>query len=418
MNLDSWQEIFFTIRKNKLRTILTAFGVFWGILMLILLLGAGKGLQRGAEAGFSSDVRDAIWVGARRTAVPYKGLAAPRQIQLTIDDVEAIYSQLPGVEFVSAEAAMGSFRQGDIYVTYKNRSGSFGVFGTAKDYFKIKSQQDYDQGRRLSGFDIDENRKVAVIGTRVADTLFPKTVDPVGEYINISGVPFRVVGVFFDSGWEGRMSERIYMPMTTFQKTFGNGRNIGILALTPKPGVDGFRLEKDAIELLKQRHMVAPSDSKAFFSWNLLKQAQQINGLFAAINIFVWFVGIGTLAAGIVGISNIMIITVKDRTRELGIRKALGATPASIISMIMTESIFITSVAGYLGLVTGVLIVEGTNRLLTRFNLDLSYFKNPEVDFQAAVSAILILVVVGALAGLAPAIRAARITPVAAMNDS
>ncbi len=417
MNADSWQEIFFTIRKNKLRTALTAFGVFWGILLLILLLGAGTGLQRGAEAGFSSDVRNAIWVGGRRTAVPYKGLSAPRQIQLTMDDVDAIYNELPGVEFVSAESAMGSFRQGDIYVTYKNRSGSFGVFGTARNYFKIKIQQDYEKGRRLNDFDIGENRKVVVIGTRVAETLFDKNADPVGEYINIGGVPFRVVGVFYDAGWEGRMSERIYMPMSTFQKTFGNGRNIGIIALNPKPGVDGYQLEEDAVALLKRRHIVSPTDKKAFYSWNLLQQAEQLTALFGAITMFVWFVGIGTLAAGIVGISNIMIITVKDRTKELGIRKALGATPGSIVSMIMTESIFITSIAGYLGLVVGVLIIEGVNHLLVRLNLELSYFKSPEVDFGAAIAAIVILILVGALAGLAPAIRAARITPVAAMNE-
>ena len=416
-DLDSWHEIFHTIKQNKLRTGLTAFGVFWGILMLILLLGAGKGMQNGVENGFSSDVRDSIWIMARRTSLPYKGLAPQRQVQFTESDIGALERELPGLKFASAENPLGSFRFGDITITYENRSGVFGVFGVADHYFDIKKYQDYHFGRKLNTFDSDEKRKVAVIGTLVAEVLFPDGEDPVGEYIAINGVTFRVVGVFYDSGWEGRMSERIYIPMSAYQRTFGHGTDVNLLTITPKPGFDGFELERQAKALLRERHRISPEDNQAIVSWNIAQQSQMINGLFAAINGFVWFVGIGTLMAGIVGISNIMLITVKERTREIGIRKALGATPASIVKLIVLESIVITSVAGYMGLVLGVGVLEAASYLMQSFEVKLSYFDRPEVNFQVAITSIILLVVVGTIAGLIPAMKAARVTPIEAMRD-
>ena len=416
-DFDSWHEIFHTIKQNKLRTGLTAFGVFWGILMLILLLGAGKGMQNGVEKGFSSDVRDSIWISSRTTALPYKGLPSQRRIQFVESDIEALKRELPGLNLASAENPMGSFQERSITITYKNRSGIFGVFGVADHYFDIKKYQDYHFGRRLNTFDNDDKRKVAVIGTLVAESLFPDGEDPVGEYIAINGVTFRVVGVFYDSGWEGRMSERIYIPLSAYQRTFGRGTDVNLLTITPKPGFDGFELEEQALALLKERHRVSPDDQQAIVSWNLANQTQAINGLFAAINGFVWFVGIGTLMAGIVGISNIMLITVKERTKEIGVRKALGATPVSIIKLIVLESIVITGVAGYLGLVLGVAVLETVSYLMQTLHIEFSYFDRPEVNFKVAIMSILILVSVGTIAGLIPALQAARVTPIEAMRD-
>ncbi|MEH6551514.1 MAG: ABC transporter permease [Pseudomonadales bacterium] len=415
--LDKWQEIFYTLKQNKLRTFLTAFGVFWGILMLILLLGAGTGMRHGVEKMFSSDLRDSIWFFGRQTSLPYKGLALNRDIQFTESDMVAIKRQLPGVKYVSAENPLGTFFEGDTVVTHHQKMGSFSVFGVADNYFKIKVYQDYNFGRRLNTFDSKENRKVATIGTRVAEVLFPSGDDPTGKYIAINGLSFRVVGVFYDSGWEGRMSERIYIPLEAFQKTFGHGEEISLITVAPKSGVDGFELEKQILRLLRERHRIAPEDQKALFSNNLAEEAQRISGLFTAINGFVWFVGIGTLMAGIVGISNIMIITVKERTREIGVRKALGATPWSIVSLILMESVMVTSVAGYLGLVIGVGLLEGTSYLLDVWNIELAIFERPEVDFDIAVTALLLLVSIGSVAGLVPALKAARITPVEAMRS-
>lgn len=416
LSLDSLQEIAHTLKQNKLRTLLTAFGVFWGIFMLILLLGAGKGLQHGMDGMFSSDLRDSVWINPRQTSLPYKGLAPGRSIQLTEQDIAAIKHKFTDVNFISAENPLGSARQADVVISYQNKTGSFGVFGVADGYFKIKAYQDYQRGRRLNELDQAEERKVAVIGTRVYEKLFTPDEDPLGKFININGVTYKVVGVFYDSGWEGRMSERVYVPLSGFQKTFGKGDFVSLITFNPKPGVDGFALETAVVDLLKERHQVAPEDKKAIFSWNLAKQTQQFGQMFAAIDAFIWFVGIGTLMAGIVGISNIMLITVKERTVEIGVRKALGATPGQIVGTLLLESILVTSVAGYLGLVLGVVLLESVSYVLMHFNIKLQFFARPEVDFGIAIKAIILLVSIGAFAGFLPAWRAAKISPIEAMR--
>ncbi len=412
---DSLQEILYSLQRNKLRTGLTAFGVFWGIFMLVLLLGSGTGLKRGVEKSFSSDLRSSIWVNATTTSVPYKGLAHGRKIQFTEADLAAIRREIPGVDLLSAENPLGSVRQADIHVTYKNKSGSFGVFGAAKDYFEIKRYQEYRMGRRLNDRDDDERRKVVVIGTRVKERLFGEQ-NPLGEQIVVNGVSFKVVGVFYDSGWEGRMSERLYMPLGTFQKTFGKGENISIITATPAAGYTGDQVVAELTTLLQQRHNVAPTDRKAIHLFDLAKQSARINSTLNAINLFIWFVGLGTLAAGIVGISNIMIITVKERTVEIGIRKALGAPPWSIIRTIILEAVLVTATAGYAGLVLAVGLLELVNFALARLGIELNYFTRPEVNFSVAVSALAILVGFGVLAGFIPAWKAARISPIEAMR--
>lgn len=416
MTPDSLQEIWFSLRRNKLRTSLTAFGVFWGIFMLVLLLGAGAGLRHGIEQGFSSDLRNSMWISAGKTSVPYKGLAHGRNIQFTESDLTAIAREVPGVDLISAENPLGSFRQADIQVTYGNESGTFGVFGVAKGYFKIKAFQDYRAGRRLNDYDSDEQRKVAVIGTRVSERFFDKLDDALGEQINVNGVNFTIVGVFYDSGWEGRMSERVYIPLSTFQKTFGIGENISAITVTPKQGYSGDDINEPISKLLKKRHNIAPSDRRAIHIFDLAKQSADVDNTINAISLFIWFVGIGTLAAGIVGISNIMIITVKERTVEIGVRKALGAKPINIVSTILLEAVLVTAFAGYAGLVLAVGIIELVNYALVSFNIELNYFVNPEVDFNVALTALVILISSGTLAGFFPAWQAARISPIEAMR--
>lgn len=411
---DKWQEILHTIRQNKLRTFLTAFGVFWGILMLILLLGVGKGMQNGSKSMFTNDVQDSIWIFTGKTSVEHKGLAPGRQVQFTEEDIAALKRELPDLHHIAAENPL-SWQGGGI-ITYGSKTASFGVFGVGDDYFNIKLFDDYEYGRGLNSLDHLESRKVAIIGTRVAEALFEPGLDPSGEYITINGVNFRVIGMFYDSGWQGRMSERIYIPLSTYQQTFGKGRNVTLLALTPQPGMDGFALEEAAVNMLRSRHWIAPDDRRALRINNLAKRAQSFRNLFAAINIFIWFVGIGTLAAGIVGISNIMIITVKDRTREIGVRKALGATPGSIVGLILLESIALTAVAGYLGLVLGVGLLETVSYVMEKMDVQSPYFVNPEVSFEIAVSATLLLIFVGAVAGLLPGLKAASVTPIEAMR--
>jgi putative ABC transport system permease protein len=408
---DGLQEIFFTLRQNKLRTLLTAFGVFWGVFMLILLLGFGRGMQNGVLNEFGSDVLDFIIVFPGDTSVAYHGMGLGRRIQLDQRDIEAISRQIRGIRLLSAETVLGSGT-----ITYQGKNSNADIRGIPDEYFKIKEDVPFNFGRRLDPLDIGEIRKIAVIGTTVAERLFPKDVNPVGKDIRVKDVVMKVAGVFYDRSNQGRNSERVFIPETSYRKIFGGGERIDAIWLRPERGTDGFELETKVVELTKRRHGVAPEDKRGIDSFNMALPARNINGLFIGIKVFIWFVGLGTLTAGIVGISNIMIITVKERTREIGIRKALGATPFTIVSTLLLESTLVTGIAGYVGLVLGVGLLELISFGLRSAGAKLPYFLNPEVNFQIAVTALALLVGVGILAGLAPALRAAKITPTEAMR--
>jgi len=284
------------------------------------------------------------------------------------------------------------------------------------EYFMVKEDVPFNFGRKPNPLDQGEIRKVVVIGTVVAERLFAKGEDPVGKYVRVKNVEMKVVGVFYDKGGRGQNSERVLMPLTTMQKMYGDARFTDNIWVRPAKGVDGFELEKKVLELLKRRHEVAPEDIRGIASFNMAEPMQRVTGLFIGIDVFIWFVGLGTLTAGIVGISNIMIITVKERTREIGIRKALGATPFNIVSTLLLESTLVTGFAGYLGLVVGVGLLELMAFGLRSSGAKLPYFMNPSVDFQLALTALALLVGVGVLAGLMPALRAAKITPTEAMK--
>jgi len=414
--MDGLQEILFTLRQNKLRTGLTAFGVFWGILMLILLLGAGRGMQKGMSEGRFNDMNDCIWFFPNITSVPYKGFGVGREIQFTQGDMAAIRQNIPGVRYMSSENSLGSFLNPDTLVTYGLSSGSFTILGVGDEYFNIKEKIKFNDGRRLNTNDTGDNRKVVVVGTRVAEKLFSESESAIGKQIQINGIAFRVVGLFYDKGNRGRMSERIYIPVSTFKKTFGGGETVSLITVRPKPNVDAFELEDKIVALLKQRHNIAPDDTRAMEISNVGRDTMELKSIFNGVTIFIWIVGIGTLLAGVVGVSNIMIITVKERTREIGIRKALGANPYSIVGSLLFESVLVTSIAGYAGLIFGVIILEVVSTTLTRLNMELAYFQHPEVDLTVAISALILLVVAGVIAGLIPALRAARIMPIEAMR--
>jgi putative ABC transport system permease protein len=277
--------------------------------------------------------------------------------------------------------------------------------------------QEIVNGRSFNPFDDNQKRKVALIGTRVAEAIFPEGIDPVGEYLQIKDVNFRVVGVFeFHSTSRTNQGQRIYIPFSTFQGIFNPDRKVTLFAVTTAEGRSGKELEGDILKLVKQRQSVHPDDTRAYFVHNQEEQHQDIANLFLAIKLFIWMVGLGTLMAGIVGVSNVMIIIVKERTREIGVRKALGAKPASIVGMIIQESVFITTIAGYIGLFLGVVLLEGLNRALVAFGTELEFFNQPEIDLRVALAALLVLVLSGALAGLVPAMKAARVSPAEALR--
>ena len=407
---DGLQEIIYTLRQNKLRTLLTAFGVFWGAFMLILLLGFGRGMQHGVLVNFT-DVMDFIVLSSGDTSVPYQGMGVGRHIQLDELDVQAIGQQVKNVRLIASERSLGTGT-----ITYSGKNSNADIRGIPDEYFKVREDVPFNFGRRLDPLDVNEIRKVVAVGTTVAERLFPKGTDPVGKDIRVKDVVMKVTGVFYDKSNQGRNSERVYIPQTSYQKIFGGGNRIDAIWLRPEPGTDGFELEKKVVELAKRRHDVAPDDKRGVNSFNMALPSRNVNALFIGINVFIWFVGLGTLTAGIVGISNIMIITVKERTREIGIRKALGATPFSIVSTLLLESTLVTGIAGYVGLVLGVALLELISFGLRSAGAKLPYFLNPEVNFSIAITALCLLVAVGLLAGLAPALQAAKITPTEAMR--
>lgn len=405
--LDGLQEILFTLRQNKLRTLLTAFGVFWGIFMLVLLLGAGRGMQNGVYEDFGSDVLDFIIVWTGTTTTAYRGMAPGRAIRLNLEDIEAVRRQVPGIRVLSAER----FVPGGGTITYGDKNSNAEVLGVPDEYFTVKEDVPFNFGRRPNPLDQDEIRKVVVIGTVVAERLFPQGEDPVGKSVRVKDVVMKVVGVFYDKGGRGRNSERVLMPLTTMQKMYGDVGFTDNIWVRPAKGVDGFELEKKVLELLKRRHNVAPEDTRGIASFNMAEPMKRVTGLFIGIDAFIWFVGLGTLMAGIVGISNIMIITVKERTREIGVRKALGATTRQIQRQFFLEGFLLTMLSGTIGLAIALGLCAAVNQLPMP-----ARFQGMTMTWQSGVGAIAALVLVGVATSTYPARRAALLPPVEALR--
>ena len=410
IDLDKWQEILSTIRRHKLRTGLTAFGVFWGIFMLVVLLGAGTGFRNGVEKEFDV-AKNAVFVWTQRTSVPYHGLKAGRFIQLNNDDVAALLQQVPEAAVVLPRGQLGS-----VVAQYGAKSSLFEVKGEYPGYPAIQPFH-LTKGRFLNAPDLTERRKVAVIGDRVADVLFPG-LDPLGRYFQVKGIFFQVIGIFKGSGKAEQAqqdAQTIIIPLTTLQLAFNKVNQVDYFAFIPKPGIAAKMVEVKAKQLLAKRHNVAPTDDRALGSANVEEEYGRVQGLFIGIDTFSWFVGLGTILAGIIGVSNIMLIVVKERTKEIGIRKALGATPGSIVALIVQESIVLTAVAGLVGLLFGTALMAGISHLIE--GQTISFFANPRVNWQVALLAVTLLAVAGALAGLVPASIAARVQPVVALKD-
>jgi putative ABC transport system permease protein len=406
-DLDKWQEIFATIRKNKLRTFLTGFSVAWGIFMLIILLGSGNGLQNGVEYNFRADATNTLWLFPGSTTLAYEGLKPGREINFTNEDYDFIKDHIPGVAEISARYYVWQNR----IISYKKNYGSFDMICVHPD-MQVIEKITVDQGRMLNQVDQQRHRKVVIIGEPVKTALFKNGENPLGEYIKVNGVPFQVVGIFSDRN--DRDQQRLYLPISTAQMVFNGGNRIHNLTLTTNLSVEeSENLEKTLRTSLAKRHRFDKDDNNALYIGNTLREFKQFQNMFMGIKLFVAVIGIFTIIAGVVGVSNIMIIVVNERTKEIGIRKAIGATPWSVIFLIIFESVIITAFAGYIGLLGGIGILE----LVTKFMPPSEFFRSPEVDIKIAVAATLILVFAGVLAGLFPAIKAARIRPVTALHD-
>lgn len=411
-NIERWQEIFEAIAKNKLRTFLTGVSVASGIFILVILLGAGKGLQNGIERQFENDANGLISFWSGTTTKEYKGLNPGRQIQFRNSDFDVSVQKFD--DKLEIKSANFIFWNG--VMTYGKETGNYRYIGVYPDYQAVENAK-VIEGRFINDKDLINSEKVTVIGQKVKSDLF-KDKNPIGEQIVISGINFKVVGVFTDPAGE-REESRVYLPFTTTQKAFGVGDKVSNLDFTLKKKdtyeealAQSNKFTQELSLLLKSKNMIAPEDDGAIGINNSIENAKQFYDLNLYIRLFFWWVGICTIIAGVVGVSNIMLIIVKERTKEIGIRKALGASPISIVGMILHESVFITTIAGFVGLLASLLLLE-----LVGPQIKSDYFLNPEVDFSVALTTLVILVVAGAIAGFFPAYRAAKIKPIVALRD-
>ena len=411
-DLERWEEIFETIRKNKLRTFLTGLSVASGIFILVVLLGIGQGMRNGISAEFEGDAANIIYIWTGTTSVEHKGLNPGREIRLKNSDFQTTAKKYENdLEYKSA-----IYRIWNGVVTYKKESGSYRVEGVLPDYQFLENSS-MTKGRYLNYLDHENYEKVVVIGNSVSNDLF-KEADPIGKYLEISGINFKVIGVFTDPGGE-REENRVYVPLSTGQRVFNGQNYINNMAFTLEKE-DNFeaalaasnKFSSELQEFLKEQHSIAPEDNRAININNSLDNAKRFYDLMDMIKYFFWGVGICTIIAGIVGVSNIMLIIVKERTREIGVRKALGAEPLSIIGMVLHESIFVTAIAGLVGLIGSLALLEFVGPMI-----ETEFIANPSVDFRVALTTVIILILAGALAGFFPAYRAARIKPIVALRD-
>lgn len=411
---DSWQEIFGSIKKSKLRTAITVIGVLWGVFLFITLLGAAKGMENGFDREFKNLATNSIFLWAERTERPHKGFQRGRRMRLKIQDTEAIKKQIPEVQFVVPRNVQGVFGGPPASVKRKTNTKTYKLFGDYPILDNVNKVKIID-GRFINVNDINSERKVCVIGEKIVDELFKKDEKPVGDFLEINGSFFQVVGTYKDTGNSFEGDDSIYIPFSTYRKINNTGENIGWMVIAANKDADIVEVEKNAKAILKRRHSVHPDDERAFGAFNLGEMFAKITGFVTGIKFLTWFVGISTLIAGVIAIGSILLITVKERTKEIGIRRAVGATPSKIRGQIVLESVFLTLLAGILGIIFAGFVLMIVNATLA--GGDGIPFVNPTVNVGVALGAVAALVTFGSLIGMIPAQRAVMIRPIEALRE-
>lgn len=406
---DTWQEIYSSIRKNKTRTGITIIGVMWGIFLLVVLLGTAKGVENNFNRIFGSFATNSMFVWAQRTGMPFKGFQEGRALTLKMSDVHNIRSEIEGIDFVVPRHSTQAL------AVNKFKTGNFGIFGDFPELDKVE-KKDLVYGRFINDNDIEEKKKVCVIEEEIYKQLFDKDEYPIGVYIKISDINYKIVGMYkIGILRTGGPQGNIHIPFTTFQQVYNRGDSIGWMMITALPEFDITQIEADVKLLLRNLHKVHPKDNRAFGSFNLGKAIAKITGFLTGMQFLTWFVGIATLIAGVFAIGNILLITVKERTKEIGIRRAIGAKPWEIKRHIILESVFLTSIAGALGIIFGGLILMLIDA--TMGSGDEPSLTNPTVDIPVVIIAAVTLVVLGTLIGLIPAQTAVSIRPIEALRE-
>ncbi len=405
---DTWQEVFDSLSKNKLRSALTMVGVWWGILLLIGLLGAARGLENSFNRLFGDFATNSVFVWSQATSKPFKGFQEGRMVSLTLTDTEKLKDNVEGIEFVVPR------NQNSSLVVRNFLSGNFSINGDYPLLDKVQKKK-LVHGRFLNQNDIDNNKKVAVISEDIYKQLFQKDAEMIGELIKINGINFTVIGMFANGNANMGPTSDIHIPFTTFQQIYNQGENIGWMMLTGKPNADIRQIEEDAKLLLRNLHDIHPEDKRAFGSFNLGNEFKKITGFLTGMQFLTWFVGIATLIAGVFAIGNILLITVKERTKEIGVRRALGATPFEIKRQIVVEAVFITIIAGLLGIISGGWILIAIDAAFGQGAE--AVMVNASVSIAVVFIALIILVVLGTLIGLIPAFIATKIKPIEALRE-
>lgn len=412
---DRWQEIWITITHNKSRSFLTAFGVFWGIFMLVLMVGAGNALNQGIRSQIDGFATNSSIIWSNRTTIAYKGLKKDRWWNIVNSDIPIIESRVPEIDLISPIIFSGGGGSNNVF--YGEKGGSYSIKGCYPNYNNIETSIMLS-GRFVNDIDITEQRKVCIIGDRIAEVLFTNVDEAIDKLVKVNGIYFRVIGVAkalsagASIGWP--ISESVVLPFTTMQKAFNQGNTIHNIAITSMPGIRIKKAQDKVSDVLKDLHQISPDDKDAVGAVNIEEQFDMFNNLFLGISSLIWIVGLGTLFAGAIGVSNIMLVTVRERTKEIGIRRALGATPQNIIGQILSESIILTLIAGVGGIVLGVGILAGVGIALSQGD---QFFKDPQISFTVAIGALAILAIIGTLAGFIPAQRAMMIKPVEAISE-
>ena len=414
-DLNTWQEIFGSIKNNKTRTIITVIGVLWGIFVYIAMAGAARGLDNGFERAFETVAMNSMFTWAQSTSMPYAGYKTGRRLQLKIQDVTVLENRIPEIQYIAPRNAKGVFGDAPAKVVRGLKSGDYAIYGDFPIYTKIATKKIYDGGRFINDEDIAQNRKVCVIGERTEKELFEEGENPIGAYIRLDNIYFQVVGVHkYTPGGGFESDSDVFIPFSTFKKLYNTADNVGWLTIAAYDDADVVQVEKDVKSTLKNIHKVNPKDERAFGAFNLGEVFNKIMGFAKGMTFLSLVVGIATILAGVIGIGNILLIAVKERTKELGVRRALGATPKEVKSQIILESVFLTTIAGVLGIILGAFVLNIVN-ILTKDG-DFPY-ANPTVPIPYVLGAMGLMIVLGTLIGLIPAQRAVSIKPIDALRE-
>jgi putative ABC transport system permease protein len=415
-NRDKWNEIIEVLTSNWGRTLLTAFGVFWGIFILILLLAAGKGLENGIRQDFGDIATNTMFMWTQTVSKSYQGMAKGRRFSYDLDDVRDIRNNVEDLRFISPRNQIGGFNGGGNVIRGLN-SGAFDVFG---DYPEIIKQEPMNiiEGRFINYNDIETKRKVAIIGMGVKSSLYQSDEDVLGTYIKINGVNFMVIGIYTKKSSGGdneRQQKQIFVPFTAFSQAFNRGDKVGWMAITAENGTPITDIKQEIFDIVKKNHKIHPEDKRAVGHFDLYAQFNRVENLFMALKVIAYFVGVLVLLSGVIGVSNIMLIVVKERTKEIGIRRAVGASPGKIRAQILTESVFLTIISGMAGIAFGALLIYGLNYALSMTD-PIDMFASPSVNLGVVITALVILILSGLLAGLIPAQNAIKLKPVDALK--